>query len=105
MKSKILKNKINPMYKSIIIDKNTKKIGSALGESYLICDNDTNIPDLRKSEYDTIKKQDNFAKFNNGKKIFNKGTNIIKKSSNTVGVLVIMYSIGKTLLPFLPFAL
>lgn len=108
--SKPLKKKINvkenydnmnPMYKSIIINKNTKKIGSSLGESYLICNNDTGVSDLRKSEYDTIKKQNQFAKFDNGKKIFNKGTDVIKTGSNTFGILVIMYSVGKYVLPFL----
>ena len=91
----------NYMYNSIIINKNTKKIGSALGESYLICNNDNDLSDLRKSEYDSIKKQDLFAKINNTKKYIDKGKNVITKGNNVVGALVILYSIGKYLLPFL----
>ena len=89
------------MYKSVIIDKNTKKIGSDLGESYLICNNDTDVSDLRKSEYDTIKKQDKFAKFSNGKKYINKGKDAIITGSNTYTTLIVIYNIGKYLWPFL----
>ena len=91
----------NYMYNSIIINKNTKKIGSALGESYLICNNDNDLSDLRKSEYDTIKNQDKFAKFSNGKKYINKGKDAIITGSNTYTTLIVIYNIGKYLWPFL----
>nr|QBK89479.1 MAG: hypothetical protein LCMiAC02_05740 [Mimivirus LCMiAC02] len=91
----------NFMYKSVIIDKNTKKIGSDLGESYLVCNNDTDVSDLRKSEYNTIKKQDKFAKFSNGKKYIKKGKDAIITGSNTYATLIVIYSIGKYLWPFL----
>lgn len=96
--------KIANMYKSVIIEDDdelfSKKVKSNLGESYLICER-VDMNKLRKSEYDAIKEQDNYAKYKKTKKYIKKGGKIFATGQTAAGAFFTFLAISKYVLAFL----
>ncbi len=100
--SKIIAN----MYKSVVIEEDdddelfSKKVKSNLGESYYVCKK-INMDELRKSEYDAIKEQDNYAKYKKTKKYLKKGGQVFATSNTAIGAFFTFLTVSKYVLAFL----
>ena len=70
------------LYESVIIDKNTKKVKSDIGESFLVIESGKDLSEVDIKEYNAIVEQDELVNFIKAK-------NYIKKTGY-------LYSIGST---------